>query len=305
MSIFIGDVGVPDGCGPAFTLDVRRYDLESDELTPLNLSNFGALSISPSGTQTLIFLEDEVQVVDLTTMAERRVQFEAPDVEHWASDPVWSPGRERVLFGLNLDPCGQVEEMSTWLVIANLAEGGSRVIVRDDPPSLYPVSWPLSEIAQLRDRDGEAYWLDLSTDQILEEPPKEIASAITALENFFTALSEGRYEDAVGYYGGSYEVLIDMNPNIDQENRSTLLEAACTHNGFVCLPALRTTLLSQSGAEAFEFLVIFNQNGAPFERGPCCGASLEEMPPQMEFSYLVQRDQEGVWRVMDLPVYVP
>lgn len=157
----------------------------------------------------------------------------------------------------------------------------------------------------MRDRDGEVYWLDLSTGEILDEPPAEIAGAITALENYFLALSEGRYADAVGYYSGSYEVLIQMNPDVDPENRAALLEAGCTTNGFVCLPTLYTTLITQSGTEGFEFRVIFDQNGAPFERGPCCGSSLEEMPPQREFSYIVQRDQAGDWRVTDLPVYIP
>jgi hypothetical protein len=304
-SFFIGDVGVPDGCGPAFTLDLRRYDLESGELTPLNLNNFGALSISPIGTQALIFSEGEVQVVDLSTMSEERVLFETPEGEHWTGHPVWSPEGEEVLFSLNLNPCGPVGGRGTWLVVVNPSEGRAQVIVRDDPRDLYPVSWPLNGVAQMWDRDGKAYWLDLSADEILDEPPGEITDAMAALFEFFAALSEGRFAEAVEYYAGSYDVLIQMNAVVDAQDHVGLMEAGCTINGFVCLPVLRTTLVRQPNADTFEFLVVFDQNGEAFERGPCCGASPEEMPAQWEFSYIVQRNEAGSWRVTDLPVYVP
>jgi hypothetical protein len=46
-------------------------------------------------------------------------------------------------------------------------------------------------------------------------------------------------------------------------------------------------------------------NGEPFVRGPCCGASETEMPPESEFLFAVVQSEDGEYRVQDLPVYVP
>jgi len=56
----------------------------------------------------------------------------------------------------------------------------------------------------------------------------------------------------------------------------------------------------------YQFLVEFvTSDGSLFVRGPCCGASATDMPPQSQFVYTVVRDCEGTFRVRDLPVYVP
>ncbi len=43
---------------------------------------------------------------------------------------------------------------------------------------------------------------------------------------------------------------------------------------------------------------------SPFVLGPCCGATPEEMPPTEEFDFTVRQSGE-IYRVVDLPVYIP
>jgi hypothetical protein len=78
-------------------------------------------------------------------------------------------------------------------------------------------------------------------------------------------------------------------------------------NGFQCL-LVRSAHLQErasSGAE-FQFMVEFSTpEGELFVRGPCCGASETDMPSQSEFTFFVARSEDGVYRVQELPVYVP
>jgi hypothetical protein len=57
--------------------------------------------------------------------------------------------------------------------------------------------------------------------------------------------------------------------------------------------------------EAKGFTVQFEKpDGTLFVRGPCCGATEQEMPSQSDFVFTVVRQGEG-FAVQELPVYVP
>ena len=137
--------------------------------------------------------------------------------------------------------------------------------------------------------------------------PADQELALQSLMSFFDHLSAGRYEEASQLYGGPYEQLIHHNPALDPQDHAALLRNACTVNGFQCL-RVRTARLHQqvaSGAE-FHFRVEFSTpDGGLFVRGPCCGASETDMPPQSEFLFTVTMSKDGEYRVQDLPVYVP
>jgi len=45
-------------------------------------------------------------------------------------------------------------------------------------------------------------------------------------------------------------------------------------------------------------------DGSPFELGPCCGADPATSPPQTEFVFTVEW-QDGLFKVLELPVYLP
>ena len=137
--------------------------------------------------------------------------------------------------------------------------------------------------------------------------PADQELALQSLLDFFGHLSAGRYQKASQLYGGPYEQLIHHNPALDPQDHAALLRNACTVNGFQCL-RVRTARLHQqvaSGAE-FHFGVEFSTpDGGLFVRGPCCGASETDMPPQSEFLFTVTMSKDGEYRVQDLPIYVP
>ena len=57
--------------------------------------------------------------------------------------------------------------------------------------------------------------------------------------------------------------------------------------------------------ETFVFTVEFsNPDGSRFVLGPGCGVSATEMPPVEQFTYRVAH-QDGQYRVLDMPVFVP
>ena len=137
--------------------------------------------------------------------------------------------------------------------------------------------------------------------------PAEQELALRALTDFFEHLNAGRYPEASQLFGGSYQVVVDHNPNLAPQDHAALLRSACTTNGFRCLRTQSARLQEQMPARAeFCFLVEFSTpEGELFVRGPCCGASETEMPPQSAFTFAVIRGEDGVYRVQDLPVYVP
>lgn len=132
------------------------------------------------------------------------------------------------------------------------------------------------------------------------------AEARSALMDFFDALNQRVFEQAVRMYGGSYEVLQGYNPEIDPMNHVALLEAGCTFNGLMCLRVLDTRLIQADEAGDFVYTVTFaNPDGSQFVLGPCCGATEEDMPPVNVFDVHVTCEQEGLCLVLDLPPFVP
>ncbi|HET7011731.1 MAG TPA: hypothetical protein VFI11_13225 [Anaerolineales bacterium] len=128
-------------------------------------------------------------------------------------------------------------------------------------------------------------------------------SAEAALRDYFAALHEGRYSEAVALYGGEYDPLEADNPDLEPSDRAGLLERWCRQNGGVCLPV--QTIVDVAPAErGFTFVVQFaNEDGSTFEIGPCCG---EEDTGQRtrDFTYTVIPAGDG-FVVLELPPYVP
>ncbi len=136
----------------------------------------------------------------------------------------------------------------------------------------------------------------------------ELAQARGALEAFFDALNAGQFEKAAEIYGGSYENLIDMNPEVDPINHAALLERACTINGFQCLKVREVVGEKQDWPDTFTFTVEFsNPDGSLFVLGECCGGGETASQSQSRFDFTVIRitQAENALRVQGLPVYVP
>ncbi len=132
------------------------------------------------------------------------------------------------------------------------------------------------------------------------------AQAKVDLITFFEKLNQGQYEDAIALYGGSYEVLQGYNPDVDPQDKATLMKFGCEFNGLTCLQVYDAVIKSQNSNNEFLFEVRYsNKEGEIFELGPCCGETEEEMPPVSLFEIRVSCDAESNCKVRDLPPYVP
>jgi len=135
--------------------------------------------------------------------------------------------------------------------------------------------------------------------------PNDLESAREALIAFFSLLHAGRYSEATDYYGGTYDILRDWNPDVDEDDHATLFKRGCTGNGLQCLRIRIIVCEEQVSPTEFRFMVEFmNEDGTVFVRGPCCGASEEDMPPQTQFTFTAKK-VDNRFLVQDLPVYVP
>jgi hypothetical protein len=303
--LFIADQGVPDGCGPAFSQNLRRVDLSTMEMAPLDIVAWGSLAISPDGKTLASFGEGQVLFTDLETGEVIPIPFDRPQAEYWPGGITWSPDSTAILFTPQVNPCGPSETRASAIMRTGLTDRRTTTLLQPDPRELSIQSWPLEDLAQLADPEGEVFWLQVSTGQISAEPPEDIGTARQALFAFFEALSSREYATAAEFYRGSYEILVDHNPGIDPDDLATLWQSACTINGAVCLPVLSAVLEGAPNPGEYRFSVAFDDGGEPFVLGPCCGADLADEPPRSIFEYTVTVNSQGVYQVTGLPVYQP
>jgi hypothetical protein len=134
----------------------------------------------------------------------------------------------------------------------------------------------------------------------------ETELAVRALGAFFSHLQAGEYGQAAGLYGGTYDIMIDHNPEIDPDDHAALFRNACTVNGAQCLETGRVVLERQPSPTEFKFTVEFkNEDGSLFELGPCCGEAETDHTPQSVFVYTVMKSTADDYVVMEMPVYAP
>lgn len=132
-----------------------------------------------------------------------------------------------------------------------------------------------------------------------------VKKASQVLTLFFRELSNGNYAEATALYGGSYEVLANMNPDLDKDDHAALWNNGCQINGFQCLTIRTISFNQQSESGEYIFTVEFKDHtGELFIQEACCGENPTE-PPQFQFEYRVVQAENGKMQVLDLPVYVP
>ncbi len=137
-------------------------------------------------------------------------------------------------------------------------------------------------------------------------PPEDPDRPEAAARMFFDALNVGDYQAAADLYGGSYEVLVGMNPDLDPNDGPALLAQGCQFNGFTCLRMGEVLSGEETNPGEYDLVVQFQTaSGDIFQLGPCCGADETEMPPVSEFPIRIISDETGALKVLDLPPYVP
>jgi hypothetical protein len=134
----------------------------------------------------------------------------------------------------------------------------------------------------------------------------DVDAARQALLGFLESLNQGRFEDAAQTYAGDYEAIRVFDTAIPIADHLALLRNACVSSNLRCLAPKGAVLKQPPAATEFVFLVEFNNpDGTLFTRGPCCGATETEMPPQSAFEFRVVRANGGRFSILDLPPYVP
>ncbi len=133
----------------------------------------------------------------------------------------------------------------------------------------------------------------------------DLDSARQALTTYFQLLYDGDYKEAAKYFGGSYDSLISMNPDLPTTDFAALLENGCTNNGLQCKLVREIIQEEQISPQVFKFTIEFNNDdGSLFTLGPCCGEDATEQPLQSQFEYTVLKDSDQ-FLVQELPQYVP
>lgn len=138
-----------------------------------------------------------------------------------------------------------------------------------------------------------------------ENQSGNIELAREALISYFDLLNRKQYNEATKYHGSGYDYLRDWNPNLDKNDYAGMLKNGCEINGLQCLKIKDILEQEQISPVEFKFIVQFeNDDGTLFKRGPCCGATEEQMPTQADFEYAVKL-VDGNYLVISQPVYVP
>jgi hypothetical protein len=148
--------------------------------------------------------------------------------------------------------------------------------------------------------------LSPDTDTPPQTAVNQVPYARDALVEFFQRLHEGDYQGASELYGGSYEWLREVNPTIPRDDLAQLLAQGCQYNGLACLEVLSAEAILMIRSDSYIFRVKFQlEDGSLFSLGPCCGEDETSQPSFSSFDFRVERGEDGVWRVGDLPPYLP
>jgi hypothetical protein len=197
--------------------------------------------------------------------------------------------------------CAQTEE-NRIVVLVDPAAGQTRALTARDS-WLTINKWLPDGRLRLADRVNNLFTLDLDSGQLTSvppDPPDRLAEAESYLRGFFMMLHNtwfdpGTYTWAADHYGGSYDELLALNPDLNPRDGAGLFQRACEQNGYYCLRVRRVTdreLIPQDGDNLlFRFTIeLLNADG-----------SLFTLRGQSAFVYTVSLRPDGIYRVMNLP----
>jgi hypothetical protein len=314
--------GATHPCGNTFVTNLRRFDLHDGDLDEIPLIGLGLGDVAiPSGADLLVYRTEEGMLAyDLESGSSRTYQYQWPEnsiVDFYG----WSPDSKRVAFNLIENYCDFDEEYHSSILVFDLGSGTVRKVSYMVPETMpFVIGWPEPDKLKVY-LDGE-YFLDLDTGALTLDTsqldPVSIAHRI--LQDYLNSLywddndiwgiyNTEQYEEAARLYGGSYDMLIEMNPDIDPNDRAALLLNACQVNGYQCLRLLEvlSSEIVEGEDDALEigFTVnLMNWDDSVFALGPCCGEEIVE-DPRTEFQFTVRQVEDGSFKVLELPTYMP
>jgi hypothetical protein len=277
------------------------------------------IEVSDAAGRSLSQVADEAAAQGNPDIPVRRTELVVSGVEAIQLDDIYTydvlrkvvmVSEDRVYILTFLPWSEKVEDFARLEELYNTVIGSFTILPSLDAALPSPAESSLRPITSTLDLASGA----MNTDQALTEA---ITLATQQLQDFLNSLSWGddnqlefhNYERAAELYGGSYEILQTMNPDVDPDDHLTLLRHACEGNGFQCQrlrEVLSITLeTGEDGLPAIVFTVnLMNPDGSLFSLGPCCGED-PSGEPQTEFIFTVKQVAEGEYKVFDLPPYMP
>jgi len=139
-------------------------------------------------------------------------------------------------------------------------------------------------------------------------PHNNLGMARKALVSYFSLLHDGRYSEAVSYYGGDYETLRYWNPFVEKNDYVTLFRNGCTGNGLNCLRIKNIVSERQLSPVEFQFIVEFMKNDGSlfivYGYGQDTEDTGKEKPKMSQFTFTVKKVNDK-FLVEELPVYTP
>jgi hypothetical protein len=120
------------------------------------------------------------------------------------------------------------------------------------------------------------------------------ALLLIATRSDFTAAAE--------LYGGSYDQLVEWNPDLHPDDHVALLQRGCLVNGLQCLPVRSIDSRQHSGPDTYEITIqLANADGSVYTLSSTDAAAAGNRE-QREFVYVVVRSGNG-FVVRELPPY--
>ncbi len=188
-----------------------------------------------------------------------------------------------------------------YLLYSNLIIGNHQSILNTATPQNSLILSPTPIPTEQKFLTTEQIALHISDEQL----------ALGILVDFLTYLNKGEYDKAALLYGGSYETMMDHNPDIDPTDHTALLRNACMINGAQCLEVFSAGPASAGPIESFKLsefkmqVEFMNPDGSTFVLGPCSGGNETDSPSQSIFYFTVQKIDDTNFKVMEMPPYAP
>lgn len=131
----------------------------------------------------------------------------------------------------------------------------------------------------------------------LNRPEIEMSEAKQVLDNYLNFLFTQQYEQALLYYGGDFQYLEQLNPDIQPEFKAKLLERYCQQQKGICLKPIIINA-SPLSLDEYKFDVQYLNNDGSLYAVPGCPC---KGGGKKTFELRVKKDALGKLMVFDLP----
>jgi WD40-like Beta Propeller Repeat len=162
---------VPDGCAVFVNgSDLQRMDLITGQVQEILPRKAWWLSLSPDERQLAYVYWNgealEIVLRTLTTGAERRAKLKGASGDSQAGNIVWSPDGNAFMLTVATHPCN-LESWTHSIVRVDCAALSQKVLILEDKRLFITVEWPKAEQVLLKDKEGNSWWMDATTGQVV------------------------------------------------------------------------------------------------------------------------------------------